>query len=64
MTTDCYFLAALAGGGPDRGAGIPVTAEQMTQRATFEDWDFRNTWNLCEGKGYPHLRWEGIDCDQ
>ncbi|HSW01564.1 MAG TPA: GLUG motif-containing protein [Sedimentisphaerales bacterium] len=64
VTTDGYFLAALAGGGPDRGSGIPVTAEQMTQRATFEDWDFRNAWNLCEGKGYPRLRWEGIDCDQ
>jgi len=63
-TTSCYFLAALAGGGPDRGVGVPLTTEQMTQRATFEGWDFRNVWTLCEGKGYPRLRWEGIDCSE
>jgi hypothetical protein len=61
--SSCYYLAASAGGGPDRGAGTSVTAEQLTQQATFVDWDFRDTWTLCEGKGYPHLRWEGTDCD-
>jgi hypothetical protein len=60
----CYYLAASAGGGPDRGAGASVTAGQMRQRATFVDWDFRETWTLCEGKGYPHLGWEGIGCDE
>ena len=62
-TNSCYYLAASAGGGPDRGAGVSVTAEQMMQRATFVDWDFLETWTLCEGKGYPHLQWEGIGCD-
>jgi len=61
-TSSCYYLAASAGGGPDRGVGGPVTAEQMSQQATFVDWDFRETWTLCEGRGRPHLRWEGITC--
>ncbi len=60
----CYYLAASAGGGPDAGAGASVTAEQMMQRATFVDWDFTDTWTLCEGRGYPRLRWEGIKCDK
>ncbi|MEN6334104.1 MAG: GLUG motif-containing protein [Phycisphaerales bacterium] len=61
-TKSCYYLASIAGGGPDRGEGVAVTAQQMTQLTTFADWDFKNTWTLCEGKGYPHLRWEGIEC--
>jgi len=63
-TTSCYYLAASAGGGPDRGAGVSVTAEQMMQRATFVDWDFADTWTLCDGKGYPHLGWEGNGCNE
>jgi hypothetical protein len=63
-TDSCYYLAASAGGGPDRGAGVSLTAEQMMQRATFVDWDFDDTWTLCEGKGYPHLHWEGTGCDE
>ncbi len=63
-TSSCYYLAASAGGGPDRGAGVPVTDEQMTQQTAFADWDFRETWVLCEGKGYPHLQWEGTGCDK
>ncbi len=61
-TSSCYYLAAAAGGGPDRGAGVPVTVEQMMQQATFVDWDFRETWTVCEGKGYPHLQWEATGC--
>jgi hypothetical protein len=63
-TGSCYYLAASAGGGPERGAGVSVRAEQMRQRATFVDWDFRETWTLCESKGYPHLQWEGMRCDE
>ena len=63
-TSSCYYLAAAAGGGPDRGAGVSVTAEQMMRRATFVDWDFLGTWILCEGRGYPHLQWEGTGCDE
>jgi len=62
--TSSYYLVASAGGGPDHGQGVPMTAEQMTQRATFVDWDFKGAWTLCEGKERPHLRWEGIDCDE
>ncbi|MGE5297179.1 MAG: GLUG motif-containing protein, partial [Solirubrobacterales bacterium] len=61
-TSSCYYLAASAGGGPDRGQGVAVTTEQMMQRATFVDWDFINTWRLCDGKAYPHLDWELFKC--
>jgi hypothetical protein len=61
-TSSCFYLAASAGGGPDRGAGVSVTAEQMMQQATFVDWDFRETWIVCEDRGYPRLQWEGTGC--
>ncbi len=60
----CYYLAASAGGGPDRGPGVAVSVEQMMQRATFVDWDFGKTWTVCEGKGYPRLRWEQVECGE
>jgi len=60
----CYYLASATGGGPDRGEGVAVTADQMTRQTTFVDWDFKNTWTLCEGKGSPRLRWEEIACDK
>jgi len=30
----------------------------------FSNWDFENTWMVCEGKSYPRLWWEKTDCDQ
>ncbi|MBN1362840.1 MAG: hypothetical protein JW993_19735 [Sedimentisphaerales bacterium] len=61
-TFSCYYLVSADGGGPDRGAGTAATAEQLRQASTFVDWDFDNTWMLCEGQTYPHLRWEGLSC--
>ena len=63
-TYSCYYLAFWDGGGPDRGAGDAVTAEQLKQADTFVDWDFDKTWMLCEGQDYPHLLWEGLTCEQ
>ena len=60
----CFFLAPVDGGGPDNGLGTPLTAEQMTQQASFADWDFVETWTICEGKDYPRLRWEELDCGE
>ncbi len=57
-----YFLAPSDGGGPDNGFGVPLTDEQMKQQASFIGWDFENVWMICEGKGYPRLRWERVQC--
>jgi hypothetical protein len=46
------------------GLGTPLTAEQMKQQASFAGWDFENVWMVCEGRGYPRLKWEGIACDE
>jgi hypothetical protein len=60
----CFFLAPKDGGGPDNGLGRPLTASQMKQQASFTAWDFESVWTICEGKDYPRLRWDGIECDQ
>lgn len=61
-TYRCFYLAASDGGGPDRGAGTAVTAEELRSRSTFADWDFQQTWMICEGEDPPHLLWEGLSC--
>ncbi len=63
-TYSCYYLLSADGGGPDRGAGEAVTAEQLKQASTFVGWDFEKTWMLCEGESYPHLLREGLTCGQ
>jgi hypothetical protein len=35
----------------------------MRQEASFVDWDFENTWTICEGYDYPRLWWEQIACE-
>ncbi len=61
---NCYFLAPSDGGGPNNGLGIPLTDARMKQQTRFAFWDFKNTWRICEGKDYPRLWWEIIDCDR
>ena len=58
----CFFLAPIDGGGADNGLGTPLTASQMQQQASFGGWDFENLWMICEGRDYPRLRWEGVEC--
>ncbi|MEN6576708.1 MAG: GLUG motif-containing protein [Phycisphaerales bacterium] len=47
-------------------AGTGKTTVEMQMAATFLDagWDFTSTWSICEGKDYPRLQWEGIDCGE
>jgi len=47
-------------------AGTGKTTVEMQRAATFLDagWDFTSTWSICEGKDYPRLQWEGIDCNE
>ncbi len=39
--------------------GAGKTTEQMRTLSTFAaaEWDFADTWAICEGTGYPRLRW-------
>ena len=60
--TACYFLAPADGGGPDNGAGVFLTDVQMKQRASFVGCDFEGVWTICEGKDYPRLWWEPVQC--
>jgi hypothetical protein len=44
------------------GRGIPLSPEEMKQRASFIGWDFHTVWTICEGRDYPRLKWENIQC--
>jgi hypothetical protein len=61
-TANCFFLAPQTGDG-GIGIGLPLTAQQMTQSASFTDWDFAKTWMICEGQTYPRLLWEQTECE-
>ncbi|MGH2270445.1 hypothetical protein ACQ9LF_01455 [Anaerohalosphaeraceae bacterium U12dextr] len=67
LVNQCYFLQANEGGGPDNGLGIPQTASQLKQMATYEGWDFvgetlygtQDVWRMCvDGLAYPRLSWQ------
>lgn len=60
--TDSYFLIDADGGGPENSIGLPLTDEQMKQQTSFIGWDFENVWTICQGKDYPRLRWEQVQC--
>jgi len=68
--TGCYFLGTGNGDGHDNGTGVALTDEQMKQKASFAGWDFlgetangtEDIWTICEGKDYPRLKWEKVDC--
>jgi hypothetical protein len=64
MMIACYFLDPSEGGGPNNGLGVPLTDARMKQQTSFLDWDFNKIWKICEGKDYPRLWWESIDCDR
>jgi hypothetical protein len=64
MMIACYFLDPSEGGGPNNGLGVPLTDTRMKQQTSFLNWDFKKTWKICEGKDYPRLWWEIIDCSQ
>jgi hypothetical protein len=59
---NCYFL-----GGPDittpaDSAGSPLMGDEMKKQSSFTGWDFDSVWMICEGKDYPRLQWEGVQC--
>ncbi|MCP4591979.1 MAG: hypothetical protein GY842_14690 [bacterium] len=49
----------------ESNGGIGLTTTEMQTAATFLDarWDFDTIWMICEGRDYPHLQWEEVDCE-
>ncbi|MEN6576706.1 MAG: GLUG motif-containing protein [Phycisphaerales bacterium] len=60
------FWDAEASGQAASAAGTAQTTAEMRTAATFlaAGWDFVDVWTICEGKDYPRLKWEAIDCNQ
>jgi len=52
-----YFLDSV---GPDNGNGLALTDIQMKQQLSFDNWDFNDIWDICEGTNYPKLQWSNI----
>jgi hypothetical protein len=46
----------------DGGTGLATA--QMYQQGTFVTWDFNDMWIICEGKDYPRLQWENVQCEE
>ena len=70
--TSCFWDAALAGTKdgignvePDPATVSAKATADMSTVVTFLNagWDFDTIWTICEGKDYPRLRWEGVECD-
>jgi len=63
VITDCYFLHADDGGGPDNGLGTALTEDQMQQPSSFAGWSFQGpdggaddtTWVVSPDAPYPVL---------
>jgi hypothetical protein len=46
----------------DSGSGRTTADMQKAQTYKQAGWDFANAWMICEGKDYPHLQWEQVEC--
>ncbi len=62
LIASSYLLSPSADAAAD-DLGTPLTDDQMKQQASFEGWDFAQTWTICEGRSYPYLAWEQFPCD-
>ncbi|NLJ40047.1 MAG: hypothetical protein GX352_00310 [Clostridiales bacterium] len=55
--TSSYYDKDVAGRN-DTEKGTPKTTQEMKQEATFEGWDFENTWRIIDGAIYPAFLWQ------
>lgn len=51
----CYWDTQTSGQLNSSG-GTGKTRNEMTQKSTFANWDFDNTWSIEEGTSYPYLK--------
>lgn len=55
----CFWDTQASGQSASGGGTGKTTAEMQTIRTfTDADWDFWNTWTMCEGTNYPVLLWQ------
>ena len=40
------------------GIGLNSESMKIAQNYINEDWDFENTWRICDGMNYPRLQWQ------
>ncbi len=47
------------------GDVIDLTPTEMQTASPFvaAGWDLGNVWTICEGRDYPRLRWEDVQCE-
>jgi hypothetical protein len=60
--SNCYFLGSPDIATPADSAGSPLMDDEMKRQSSFTGWDFDGVWMICEGKDYPRLRWERVQC--
>lgn len=56
----CYYLdngVSATGAGINYSGAQKLTAEQMTDTASFKEFDFLDVWVIKEGSTHPELRW-------
>ncbi|MBP7052017.1 MAG: hypothetical protein KBE65_13465 [Phycisphaerae bacterium] len=68
----CFWDADLSGPLPAIGncpfdilwlTRLPTAQMQTADPFLDAGWDFESTWTICEGKDYPRLQWENVDCN-
>lgn len=57
VTVTASFYNVQTAAQNDTGKGEPRTTEEMRTAATFQGWDFDDTWSMVDGLMYPALRW-------
>jgi len=55
--SDCFWDTEVCGTTSSL-VGTGKTTAQMYQQDTFENWDFENTWKICENANYPTQAWK------
>jgi uncharacterized protein (TIGR02145 family) len=58
VITNSYWNISTSGQTYSSG-GEGLFTEDMLLQASFQSWDFANTWSIVEGESYPYLKWQG-----
>jgi hypothetical protein len=48
---------------PANATGLATVQMQTAAPFLAAEWDFESVWTICEGRDYPRLQWENVDCD-
>ncbi len=66
LETTCTLIATVAWALSATASQHTFAGGPMQTAAPFlaAGWDFDTIWTICEGKDYPRLRWEGVECGE